>query len=77
MWLDDGRRSGKRALTKVMMSDGERTIKGWTSTVSSGEVMAFAGRRIGFEGVLVCLNLARIFSMCVRISGRTGTCSRL
>jgi hypothetical protein len=39
--------------------------------------MAFAGRRIGLAGVLVCLNLARMFSMWVRISGRTGTCCRL
>ena len=28
IWLDDGRRSGKRALTKVTMSAGERTMKG-------------------------------------------------
>jgi hypothetical protein len=73
IWLDDGRRSGKSALTKVTMSAGERTIKGWTSTVSLGDVMAFAGSKIGFEGVLVCLNRAKIFSICVRISGSTGT----
>lgn len=74
MWLDEGRRSGKRALTKVTMSAGERTIKGWTSTVSRGEVMALAGSRMGFEEVLVCLNRARMFSTWVRISGKTGFC---
>lgn len=39
--------------------------------------MALAGRRMGLAGVLVCLNLAKMFSMWVRISGRTGTCCRL
>lgn len=62
-WLDDGRRSGKRVLTKVMMSDGQSTMKGCTSTVSRGEVMALAGRRMGFEYVFVCLNLAIMLSM--------------
>jgi hypothetical protein len=73
MWLDDGRRSGKRALTKVTMSAGESTMNGWTSTVSLGDVMAFAGSKMGFEGVLVCLNRAKMFSICVRISGSIGT----
>jgi hypothetical protein len=63
MWLDEGRRSGKSVLTRVIISDGQRTMKGCTSTVSRGEVMALAGRRIGLVYVLVCLNLARMLSM--------------
>lgn len=74
MWLDEGRRSGKSALTSVMISAGERTIKGCTSTVSLGEVIALAGSKMGFDGVFVCLKRARMLSMWVRISGRTGIC---
>ena len=48
-WLDEGRRSGKRVLTKTMISAGQRTMNGWTSTVSRGEVMALAGSRMGLE----------------------------
>jgi hypothetical protein len=62
-WLDDGRRSGKSVLTKVTMSDGQSTMNGWTSTVSRGEVMALAGRRMGLEYVFVCLNLAIMLSI--------------
>src|SRR5690242_17542407 len=62
-WLDDGRRSGKSVWTKVMISDGHSTINGCTSTVSRGDVMALAGRRMGLEYVLVCLNLAMMLSM--------------
>ena len=38
-------------------------MNGWTSTVSRGDVMAFAGSRMGLEYVLVCLNLAIMLSM--------------
>lgn len=62
-WLDGGRRSGNNVLTKVMMSDGQMTMKGCTSTVSRGEVIAFAGSRTGLECVFVCLNLERMLSM--------------
>lgn len=62
-WLDDGRRSGNNVWTKVMISEGQSTMNGCTSTVSRGDVMAFAGSRIGFEYVLVCLNLAIMLSM--------------
>jgi hypothetical protein len=46
---DPGRRSGKRQLTKVIISEGQITRKGCTSTVSFGEETAFAGRRSGRE----------------------------
>lgn len=62
-WLDDGRRSGNNVLTKVMMSEGQSTINGCTSTVSRGEVIALAGRRMGLEYVFVCLNLAIMLSI--------------
>jgi hypothetical protein len=48
-WFDGGRRSGNRAWTRVLMSEGLTTMNGWTSTVSRGEVMALAGRRTGFD----------------------------
>jgi hypothetical protein len=76
-WLDGGRRSGNSVLTKVVISDGQMTMKGCTSTVSRGDVIAFAGSRTGLECVFVCLNLARMLSMCVRISGKIGCCCRL
>jgi hypothetical protein len=62
-WLDDGRRSGKRVLTKTIISAGQRTMNGCTSTVSRGEVMALAGSKMGLEYVFVCLNLAIMLSM--------------
>lgn len=60
---EDGRRSGKRAVTRVMISLGEMTMNGCTSTVSRGEVIAFAGRRTGLEAGRLALNRERIFSM--------------
>jgi hypothetical protein len=50
-------RSGKREYTSVLMSEGQRTRNGWTSTVSLGEASALAGTKTGLKcprGFLSC-----------------------
>lgn len=46
---ENGRLSGNRAFTRVTISDGQITKKGWISTVSRGEEMVFASERNGFD----------------------------
>jgi len=70
---DEGRRSGKRVLASVTMSEGDKTTNGWTSTVSRGEVIAFAGKRTGLAAERRCLKRETMLSMHVRTSGRAGT----
>ena len=72
IWFEGGRRSGNKPLTSVMISDGQRTMKGWTSTVSRGDEMALAGRSAGLTVPRLCLKRARTLSICVRISGGTA-----
>jgi hypothetical protein len=73
--MDDefGRRSGKRELTRVMISDGQITKNGWTSRVSFGEVTVFAGSKTGLEWVRGCLSLASKLSTWFLTSGMTET----
>jgi len=48
-------------------------MNGWTSTVSLGDVMTFAGRRTGFESAgREHRNRLRILSICVLICGSIG-----
>lgn len=64
-----GRRSGKRAFTMVIRSEGPRTRYGWTSTVSRKDVIDLAGTSFAFglEGRLE-RKRAIMFSMCPLIA---------
>jgi hypothetical protein len=70
-------RSGNREWTRVAMSDGHMTKKGWTSTVSFGDVTAFAGIKTGLAWSRGRVSLSRIVLTCCLTSGITTTEYRL